>query len=255
MTENAKIWVRRIYYALITVALVTVAVLLMVQCVAIYRLGDDAFTRVNIARHFAPIAIPVYVCIGMAVAGFALSPLLPAAPDSAPDRDAVTLRRLQAKTDLSACDSDMARKVNILRRTRNTHHKGTLAMLTTGTVVFLWYALDVERFYVETKDADVRRAVLVLLVCMLPAFLYGLFTAYFCRQSVKKEIALLRTAPKEAIAAAPKAATTEETWIPYLQGALIVIGVGMLVYGALIGGAGEVLKKAAVICTECIGLG
>ena len=173
MTQNTKTWVRRVYYALITAALIAVAVLLMVQCVAIYRSGDSPFTRQSIATHFAPIAVPVYVCIGLVAVGFALSPLLPAVPDSAPDRDVITLRRLQAKTDLSACPADLTRGVCRQRRARNTHHYVTLILLAVGTAAFLWYALDVSRFSLQDATGSMVKAMWVLLPCMGVPALYG----------------------------------------------------------------------------------
>lgn len=254
MTQNTKKWVRRIYFALVSIALAAAAVMLMVQCVAIYRLGDSPFTRESIAQHFAPIAVPLYVCIGVVAVGFALSPLLPAAPDSPPDRDAVTLRRLQAKTDLEACPADLTRAVCKTRRARNRHHRITLILLAVGTAAAWWYAWDPAR-YTEDKLASVANVTWVIALAMGIPFLYGVFTAYFCRRSVKSEIALLRTAPKEAVSPAPKVQTKSERWMPYVQSSVLVVAVGMIVYGALEGGAFAMLAKAIKICTECIGLG
>ena len=254
MTQNTKKWIRLGYFAVVTLALVTMAVLLMMQCVAIYRLGDNAFTRESVAHHFAPIAVPVYICLGVVAVGFALSPLLPAAPDSAPNRDAVTLRRLQAKTDLSVCPDELTHAVCKHRRARNRHYYITLVLLAIGTAAFLWFAMD-KASYTDEKNASVIRMVCWMLICMGVPALYGIFTAYFCRRSVRKEIALLRTAPKEAISPAPKAQDKRATWLPYVQGAFVVVAIGMIVYGAMENGAGKVLDKAITICTECIGLG
>lgn len=255
MTQQTKTWIRRGYFALITVALIVVAVLLMVQCVAIYRLGDSPFTRERIAEYFAPIAIPVYACIGLVAVGFALSPLLPAAPDSQPDRDAVTLRRLQAKTNLEACPAELTHAVCKARRARNRHHYITLALLAIGTAAFLWYALDVERFSLADATGSMVKAMYVLLPCMGVPALYGIFTAYYCRHSVKSEIALLRTAPKEAAVTAPKAEAKSDKLTIAVQGAVLAVGVGLVVYGLLYNGAVDVLWKAVNICQECIGLG
>lgn len=254
MSQNTKKWVRRIYFAVVTLALIVAAVLLMVQCVAIYRLGGNPFTRASVAAHFAPIAVPVWVCIGVVALGFALSPLLPAAPDSDPDRNAVTLRRLQAKTDLSACPGELTHSVCKARRARNRHYYITLALLAIGTAAFLWFAMD-KANYTDDKNGSVIRMVWWMLICMGVPALYGIFTAYFCRHSVKKEIALLRTAPKEAISPAPKVPMKRAAWLPYLQGSFIAAAIGMIVYGALNNGALVMLGKAIAICTECIGLG
>lgn len=254
MTQKTKIWIRHIYYALITVALVTVAVLLMMQCVAIKKLGDHPFTLQRIGEHFAPIAVPVYVCLGLVAAGFALSPLLPAAPDSAPDRDAVTLRRLQAKTDLTACPAELARDVCRQRRARNRHYYVTLILLAIGTATFLWYCMDTHHFTDDWNQTMIN-AMKWLAPCMGVPALYGIFTAYFFRHSVKKEIALLRTAPKTAVSSAAKANAKSEWWMPYVQGGIFAVGVGLVVYGALHEGALDMLWKAVSICKECIGIG
>lgn len=272
MTQRTKLWVRRIYFALITVALIAVAILLMVQCVAIYRLGEDPFTRESVAAHFAPIAVPVYVCLGLVAAGIALSPILPAGPDSKPDRDAVTLRRLQEKVSLSDCPADLSRHIGKLRRARWIHHTVTLMLLGIGTVAFLWYALDVSRFSVDDINGSMIKAMLLLAPCVGVPAVYAVVTAYLCRRSVRKEIDLLRDVLRNELvsytgngkdANAPlkeKTFTTakkseSETWLPYLQSAILVIGVVLVVVGLLQNGAAAVLTKAINICTECIGLG
>ncbi|MBQ7330725.1 MAG: thioredoxin [Oscillospiraceae bacterium] len=43
--------------------------------------------------------------------------------------------------------------------------------------------------------------------------------------------------------------------VPILRVALLVIGIGVLMYGFLSGGTADVLTKAINICTECVGLG
>lgn len=254
MTQNTTLWVRRIYFALITVTLIAAAILLMVQCVAIYRLGDAPFTRERVAEYFAPIAVPVYLCLGLVVAGIALSPLLPAAPDSKPDRDRVTLRRLQQQVDLSAGDDLATRQVRSLRRTRRCLWDVTLALLAVGAVVFLWYALDLSHFSTEDINGSMIAAMLLLLPCVGVPALFALVTAYYCRRSVRKEIELLRTIPKAS--ATPKVVVSRgDRWLPYLQSAILVIGVALVVVGLLENGAAAVLTKAINICTECIGLG
>jgi hypothetical protein len=196
----------------------------------------------------------VYICLGLVAAGFALSPLLPAAPDSTPDRDVVTLRRLQSKTNLEDCPAELTHAVCKQRRARNRHYYITLVLLAIGTAVFLWFAMDQTR-YTDAYNASMLNAALVALPCAGVPALYGIFTAYFFRHSVKKEIALLRTAPKEAISPTPKTTDKSEKWMPYVQGGIFAIGVGLVVYGALYKGALDMLWKAINICKECIGIG
>ena len=275
MSQNVKRWVRVGYYALVCAALAVAAILLMWQCVAIYRVGDSPFTRERIAEYFAPIAVPVYICIGLVVAGFALSPLLPATPDSKPDRDAVTLRRLQEKA-VAALPDEQARLVSRLRRSRMLHHNITLSLLAIGTAVFLWYALDVERFPLQDATGAMVNAMWVLLPCVGVPFLYAVFTAYFCRNSVRKEIAVLRTAQYRRLTGEmerhdelnsettvsgefgknKKAKTSNsEVWVSVVRGVVLAAAIGLTVYGLLYNGAMDVLWKAVNICQECIGLG
>lgn len=270
MTQNEKKWIRLIFFGAISAALATAAILLIIQCVAIYRLGDSPFTRERVAEYFAPISIPVYVCLGLVAAGVALSPLLPAAPDSAPDRDAVTLRRLQTQVDLSACDAGVAYTVRSLRQRRTLHHHVTLCLLAVGSVVFLWYALDVSRFSTEDINSSMIKAVLLLLPCMGIPALYAVFAAYQCRSSVRGEIVVLRQAMRMFFAARQQnngGATnlkeitfasrkvTDDKWLPYVQSAILVLGVALVTVGLMENGAAAVLTKAINICTECIGLG
>lgn len=272
MTQNTNKWIRRGFFAAITTALVVAAVLLMVQCVAIYRMGDKPFTRESVATHFAPIAPSVYICLGLVAAGFALSPLLPAAPDSKPDRDAVTLRRLQSQVNLSDADPALSRKVCALRRGRNLHHHITLVLLAIGTVIFLWYALDLSRFSTEDINGSMIKAMFLLAPCMGVPALYALFTAFYCRRSIRAEIALLQEAMRTFFAAhqqstsqsfipqkekkfPPPTKHGDSKWLPYLQSALLIAGVALVVVGLLENGAAAVLTKAINICTECIGLG
>ena len=271
MTQHTNLWVRRIYFALITVALVVVAVLLMVQCVAIYRLGDTPFTRESVATHFAPIAVPGYVCLGLVAAGLVLSPILPAAPDSKPDRDNVTLRRLHDKLASSCCSDEQCRQVFAQRRVRRVHLAVTLVLLAIGSAVFLWYATDLSRFTVEDINGSMIRAMLLLAPCMGVPAVYAVIAAIITRRSVRKEIDLIHAALRDALTAqnngvqkdthfkektfAAREKSDSEAWLPYLQGALLVIGVALVVVGLLENGAAAVLTKAINICTECIGLG
>lgn len=259
MSQKTKKWVRIGYYALVCTALAVVAVLLMWQCVAIYRVGGDSpFTRERIAAYFAPISVPVYICIGLVVAGFALSPLLPAAPDSKPDRDTVTLRRLQEKVNLAACPEELRREVLRCRRHRVIHHNVTLSLLAVGTAVFLWYALDVNRFPLQDATGAMVNAMWVLLPCVGIPFLYAVLTAYLCRAGVKKEIGLLRSAsyePKDNNSAKAAKQGDNDTLVMVVRGVVLAAAIGLTVYGLLYNGAMDVLWKAVNICQECIGLG
>ena len=46
--------------------------------------------------------------------------------------------------------------------------------------------------------------------------------------------------------------TRRKAWI---APALLIVGIGMMIYGVMDGEAEIVLRKAATICLECIGVG
>ena len=252
MTEKQRKIVRLTYFLLVTVALLTAAVCLMGACVSIYRTGDHPFSREAVAAAFAPIAVPVFVCLGLVAVGFILHPLLPAAADAAPDRDEVTLRRLQSRGNSEACPPELATAIRREQRTRQLHRWIWAGLLLVGAAVFLWYALNFEHFHQTEITTSMITAMWVLLPCMGIPFAYGVFAAYHRRRSIRREIALLRQIPG---APAPAAAPKKDKWVAVARYAVLVLAVGMVLYGWLADGWMDVLTKAINICTECIGLG
>ena len=145
MTEKQRKTVRLVYFVLVTAALLVAAVCLMSACVSIYRTGDHPFSREAVAAAFAPIAVPVFVCLGLVAVGFILHPLLPAAADAAPDRDEVTLGRLLARDLGEVCNPELASAIRREYRARQLHRWLSVGLLTAGAAVFLWYALNVDQ--------------------------------------------------------------------------------------------------------------
>ena len=99
-------------------------------------------------------------------------------------------------------------------------------------------------------------AMYVLLPCMFVPFLYGVFSVFYSRSSIKREIALA----KDAIAAGAASNVAKEVKdrtapLLYLRWGLLAVGICLLVYGFWAGGTEDVLTKAVNICTECVGLG
>ena len=252
MTDKQRKCIRIVYHLLVTVALITAALCLMVACVRIYRTGDHPFTREVVAAAFAPIAVPVYLCLALVAIGFILHPLLPEPPATTPDRDEVTLRRLQSRLDAEDCPAETLAAARSEQWLRGLYRKTALAFFAIGSAVFLWYALDVKHFHPSEINTSMIRAMWVMLPCVGGPFLYGVFAAYQRRRSIRRELALLRplpAVPQETIAAKSDRTTA------VLRSALLVLGVGAVLYGALSGGWLDVLTKAINICTECIGLG
>ena len=255
MTQNQRKALRITYYTLVSLMLAVAAILLMVACVSIYRTGDHPFTPEVVAAAFAPIALPVYICLGLVAVGIILHPLLPTEDKSDPDMTPVTYKRMQSRVDLSLCPAELVSKVNKERSARIINQLITAILLVLGAVVFLVYALDFNHFHQSDITGSMINAMWVLLPCMGVPFAYGVFTAFFGRASQKREIALLREVPAEA-RITPAAAEKKQTKaVAVVRGAIILVAVACIVGGLLCNGWADVLTKAINICTECIGLG
>ena len=255
MTQKHLKTLRVAYYALVTAALAVAAVLLMVACVTIYRTGDHPFTRDVVAAAFAPISLPVYICLGLVAVGVILHPLLPIEDRSDPDLTPATCKRMQRRVDLSLCPAELAEKVKKERAARLTHRLVTLGLLAIGAAVFLVYALDFDHFHQSEITGSMIAAMGVLLPCMGVPFAYGVFAAYYSRHSQKREIALLKEAPDEARIAPPEAPVKKPVGLWIARCAVIGLALGFIVGGLAKDGWVDVLTKAINICTECIGLG
>ena len=101
------------------------------------------------------------------------------------------------------------------------------------------------------------RAMWVLIPCMIIPFGYAIFTVYYNDKSLQREIELVKQVPstesrKDKSEISANSSEKKENILRY---ALLVVGIGILVYGFVSGGTVDVLTKAINICTECIGLG
>ena len=255
MTQKQQKALRIVYYSLVSVALAVSAILLMVACVGIYRTGDHPFTPEVVAAAFAPIALPVYICLGLVAVGIILHPLLPTEDKSNPDLTPVTCKRMQSRVDLSLCPAELVSKVNRERSARVINQIITAILLVLGAVVFLVYALDFDHFHQSEITGSMIEAMWVLLPCMGVPFAYGVFAAFYSRASQKREIALLREAPAEAKVTPTTTKKKQTKTVAVIRGAIIVVALACIVGGLLYNGWADVLTKAINICTECIGLG
>ena len=89
---------------------------------------------------------------------------------------------------------------------------------------------------------------------MAVPFGYSVFTAYYAKASVKKDIEALKAAGC-TMGQRPVAENKAEKVLNITKWALLGIGIAILVFGFITGGTSDVLTKAVNLCTECIGLG
>lgn len=251
MTNEQKKKIHLIYGIAVSIVAVIAGICLMVACVGIYRGG--AFSREAVAQAFAPIAVPVYLCLALVIGGFILDAALPFAGKKKLEKQpAFILRRLREKTDLSLCDSELTQK---LLSPRESSRRCTIicaVINAVAAVVFLVYALNGSNFHRSEINESMIRAMYLFLPCLAVSFGSAIFCQYYNRKRIEEEIALLRQA---------KDCTCEKATLPQprrlipWQAALIVVAVVLIVVGYTGGGFRDVLTKAVNICTECIGLG
>ena len=65
MTGERKQKLLQVYRIALSCVIVLAGICLMVACISIYRSGDEPFSREAVAAAFAPISIPVYLCLAM----------------------------------------------------------------------------------------------------------------------------------------------------------------------------------------------
>lgn len=256
MTDQRTKSLRRIYGIALSAVLVIAGLCLMAQCCSIHFTGDGTFSPEIVAAHFAPIAIPCYLCLVMVILGFVLDLILPVqtGKKQVEKNYDLILEKLQAKTDLDACDETLRNAVAKEQEARKCHKIVSIALLAACTGIFLCYALQGENFQQREITDSLIQAMYLLIPCAVIPFGYALFAAYHRKASILREIELLKQAGvnrSPAPVPAPKACKTEAMgrWV------ILAVAVAILVYGYMAGGTADVLTKAINICTECVGLG
>lgn len=255
MTNQHSKKIRKLYGILLSVVLVIAGICLMAECYGIYSSPEGVFSREIVAQHFSRIAIPVYLCLAMVIVGFVLDVFLPADLRKTPMEKnyPLMLERLHAKTDLSQCEDSLRTAVLREQTSRKRHKIVIIVLLLLGSVLFLVYALNGSSFHQHEINASMIQAMLRLIPCMLVPFGYAVFAAYQSLVSIRREIDLLKQA--NAPRAAAEQVTAPSKSPALLRWAVLVVAVGILVYGYFSGGTADVLTKAINICTECVGLG
>lgn len=250
--------IRQIYQIVLSICVICAGLCLIISCVGIYLSGARPFSREAVATAFDWIAVPVYLSLLFILAGWIGSLFLPERgkklkPEKQYDH---ILHRLQEKLDLQACPPEMRQAICAEQKGRKCHRCITLALLAVCGVYFLSYALNGEHFPTEGLNEAMVKAALRFFICLAIPFSYGVFTAWWSKKSILRETALTRqalsTGEQKKV---PAAATVSKPFPYYLQGVIIGLALGILIYGLLSGGAVDVLTKAANICTECVGLG
>lgn len=265
MSQDIRKWIHRVYSIAVSAVTIVAGTRIALACYHIYTAGKAAggqiYTRQIVSEAFAPIAVSVYLCLALVIGGFLLHWLLPPEkrkPIVEKNRQLI-LDRLLAKTDLTNCDTALRSQIEKQQKLRKLHFLISALLLAVCSIGFMVYACAPGRWPDAAQvTSAVVPAVLTMFGCLAAPTGYCIFTAYFCRYSMDKEIELMKQAAKEApVSPAPVSKSTCNCGKFTLASrcVIIVLAVGLLLYGYFTGGIEDVVAKAAAICTECVGLG
>lgn len=244
-----------IYGILLSVLTVIAAICIMVSCVNLYQ--TDSYSREAVAESFSKIAIPVYLCLVLVIGGFILDLVLPfpKGKKTVGKQTAMQLKRLHAKIDLTKCDADLAASILKEQKKRKLHFILCFVLLAVGVILFLPYGLNGNNFHQSNINSSMIQAVLLMAACLILPFAYAIFASFYAKASMERELTLVKQVKTFGEASETASAAKCNSAIFIVRCAIVVIGIGLLLYGLFTGGVADVLTKAINICTECIGLG
>lgn len=256
MKIDAKKMTARVTGWLIAALIVILGVVLMLSCWGIYTAKDSSpYSPEIIAQRFDSIAFLVYLTLSAVLFGVILRIVLPEEkrrPKAIRDnRIDMQKARLKAGSPVTP----ETQKEHRLRQHLTIGTAGIFALLMCYPAI---YFLNSNHFTVESQNQDIAKAMTLTLI---PGII-GLALCYTC--SLLKDRSYLReTAIYKTIIQENKGQSYSNTQsnkhsgnkLVLIRCCVFVIAIAFIVVGIFNGGADDVLLKAIVICTECIGLG
>lgn len=248
-----------IYGIFLSAAAILAGICLIVACVGIYRSGPSPFSRDSIAAAFKTVAVPVYIFLALVIGGIGLNLFYPLEKGRSPVQKQydTILANLQKKVDITKCEPALCKAILNQQRSRRAHTWITYTLLALCSFVFLRFALNGQN-YPEDANQAVITAMILFFPCLFVPFGYGVFTAYWNKRSLQKEIELVKQAIAAGAISENAASQPAKTGLKageMAKYAILAVSIAILVYGFVAGGTADVLAKAAAICTECVGLG
>ncbi len=259
MTTEKKTKIYRICGAVITLLVLALGVAVMLSCWDIYSGGTGSYSPASIAQRFEKIAFLVYLTLAAVLGGMLLSIALPLEkqrPKAIRD-DKAALNKMKTKAGILS--ESCAKNAQMEQKKRLWLRCGTAGIFAGMMIYPLIYFLNVKHFTVVNQNSDIIKA---MTLALIPGTI-GLILCYVCtllvNRSIRRETELYKTfiaENKDRLSSAPKTAKNEtKTRLQLIRWAVLAVAVLFIVVGIFNGGADDVLLKAIVICTECIGLG
>lgn len=257
---------------LITSALLILLGILFIACTAhlYFTGGARPYSRERVGEYLSLLAIPSLVTLLSCVVSFVLALIYGEEKSEArADLTAPTLKRLSERLSLEECPENIRGGILLERKKRRLALLCSSIFIAVFCTVMAVFLLNFKRFTLESYNADVIEAALIVLPLAVGIIGVICVKYYFDGESKKRELLLVR----EGLSAGAKAVGDAEeenahkckalaflsahgervlliSRLAILALALVFVGVGILN-----GGMADVLGKAVRICTECIGLG
>ena len=263
MSNKTKKIVYLVYGILLSLLLVISGILLMISCYNIYQLGDRPFTPASISEAFSTIQAILYITIGGIAIGALLKVFLPLDEPKfkANISPITTLKRLEDKYDLAACEKE---DVATYKKAKN------IRLICKITAIVFCLILSLPTLIIALLPAsytmDYNPSVINLCYLIIPSFivcaLIALAYVYSNDILINTQISSLKALIAEGkVQKSEKNECTacqrrkERYHITYARIIISVVAIVFIILGIFNGGMADVLSKAINICTECIGLG
>ncbi len=250
---------RKILKILLTVGILALCAALCFQAADIYRVG-------NAPENFSAPGVRIEPVYSRQIAGDRLTALLPlfwtagilaaagliVEAAGKPEKGRALRFPEDVLRGMKSRISELPGEAQREERRRKAVYLAALAVSAVCLILSLWFLLDGRNFAGTDLEHTVGQLLLrvgpwvaLSLAAWSAAVVYG-------GRSAEREIALLKTLPREKEAPPAKEPGRGRT---YLRLALYALGIVLVAAGAANGGLRDVLVKAINICTECIGLG
>ena len=232
----------KLWRYLTAIAIVTIAIALIICCVAIYRSGDRPFQPDTIAYYAKLLLIPGLLCLCLVIGSLWI------APES---------KRIKASIDQEALLKRYQEVLPLAKKEQNLRLTIRIGS-TIGCVLLMIYPaiylLDKSHFSVNDINGDVLRATLVFFIPATVCIFIGFLCRMIIQKSISREIEIHKNNGEKPGRPLAKETTNPKILLAVRIG-LLLIAVIFIVLGIDNGGIADVLGKAIRICTECIGLG
>lgn len=258
MSKNERLNIHLMFNIILSVLVFVAGICLMAGCLYIYY-GKGEYSAEIVGTVFDYIAAPVYVCLALIVGGFIyefVSPLKK--KKEKPERDHYhQLLKLRSKKDLSDCDKAIGTAVRKESKKRRLLSVIRTVLVAVCAVVFLCFAIVPSNYHQSEINESMIFMMTVLAPCLFVSGAFSVFVAISGKNSMMKEIELLKKIPDKKGGEELKDSVSKVRLaiVFAVKIVIVLVGIGALVYGAVSGGFADVMTKAVNICTECIGLG